>query len=249
MAIYVTGDTHGDFRRFRADIFPEQRGLTKDDFVIVCGDFGIWDDSPEERYWLDWLNDKPFTTLFVTGNHSNYELLARLPVQAWQGGQVQFVRPSVVHLMRGQVYSLFGYRFFTMGGARSHDIQGGILQPDDPLLSRKIRRLRLRGLPYRIEHKSWWKQELPSQAEYQTARQNLAAVQHTVDFVITHCAPTSVQQKLDAFGYVPDALTDFLDEVAQTCSFRKWFFGHYHQNRMIDSQFIVLYEQIIRLLG
>ena len=42
--IYITGDTHGDFRRFDGVCFPEQKQMTKDDYVIVCGDFGgIWD--------------------------------------------------------------------------------------------------------------------------------------------------------------------------------------------------------------
>ena len=68
--IYVTGDTHGDFRRFSTDIFPEQKEMTKEDFVIICGDFGgIWcqEDNRKamknENYWLDWLDQKPFTTL------------------------------------------------------------------------------------------------------------------------------------------------------------------------------------------
>ena len=42
--IYVTGDTHADFKRFSTNNFPEQREMTKYDYVIVCGDFGgIWD--------------------------------------------------------------------------------------------------------------------------------------------------------------------------------------------------------------
>ena len=39
--IYITGDCHGDFRRFSRDNFPEQREMNREDFVIVCGDFGI----------------------------------------------------------------------------------------------------------------------------------------------------------------------------------------------------------------
>lgn len=97
MAIFITGDTHGDFRRFRTDIFYEQKELAKEDLVLICGDFGgVWDDGPTERYWLDWLEDKPFTTAFVSGNHENYELLATFPVEEWSGGQAQFLRPSVV---------------------------------------------------------------------------------------------------------------------------------------------------------
>jgi|GEM_PF-1605349 len=37
--IYVTGDCHGNFRRFQPEYFPEQAGMTKNDVVIVAGDF------------------------------------------------------------------------------------------------------------------------------------------------------------------------------------------------------------------
>ena len=39
--IYITGDIHGDTKRFSQANFPEQKNLTKDDFVIVLGDFGV----------------------------------------------------------------------------------------------------------------------------------------------------------------------------------------------------------------
>ena len=35
--IYVTGDTHGNFRRFQPEYFPEQAGMTKNDVVIIAG--------------------------------------------------------------------------------------------------------------------------------------------------------------------------------------------------------------------
>lgn len=39
--IYLTGDTHAEFKhRFNTDNFPEQKEMTKDDYVIICGDFG-----------------------------------------------------------------------------------------------------------------------------------------------------------------------------------------------------------------
>lgn len=142
MPIFITGDTHGNFSRFKKDIFYEQRGLNKDDLVLICGDFGgVWDGSPRERYWLDWLEDKPFTTDFVSGNHENYELLSTFPVQEWYGGLAQYIRPSVIHLTRGQVFDICGKRFFTMRGASSHDITDGILEPDDPQFKQKFKRL------------------------------------------------------------------------------------------------------------
>ena len=38
--IYITGDCHRNFERFNRSIFPEQQEMTKEDYVIVCGDFG-----------------------------------------------------------------------------------------------------------------------------------------------------------------------------------------------------------------
>ena len=43
--VFVTGDTHADFRRFGVKHFPEQKTMTRDDTVIVTGDFGILDDT------------------------------------------------------------------------------------------------------------------------------------------------------------------------------------------------------------
>ena len=43
--IFVTGDTHGehDIHKLNTIGFPEQKGLTRDDYVIICGDFGgVW---------------------------------------------------------------------------------------------------------------------------------------------------------------------------------------------------------------
>ena len=65
--IYVTGDTHGNFQRFTPEHFPEQAQMTRDDFMIICGDFGgVWDGSHQEQYWRKWLSQKPFTTFLST---------------------------------------------------------------------------------------------------------------------------------------------------------------------------------------
>ena len=130
MAIYITGDTHGDFQRFGSKYFPQQKEMSRGDYVVIAGDFGgLWDGSQKDQYWLDWLNKKPFTTLFVDGNHENFDLLNTLPEKEWNGGRVHVVREHVLHLMRGQVFDFGGLAWFTMGGAASHDIQDGILDP------------------------------------------------------------------------------------------------------------------------
>ena len=196
---------------------------------------------------MDWLEGRPFTTVFVTRNHENYDALRKYPLEEWRGGIIRRIRPSVILLERGQIFDLGGKRFFTMGGASSHDIQDGILEPDDPLFKKKCRRLDARGAMYRVNHRSWWKEELPSAEEYQTARANLDSVGWAVDYIISHCCPTSVQDELSGGFYKADALTDFLEEVAQRCQFKYQFFGHYHTNRVIWEKYVLLYEQIIRL--
>ena len=143
--IYITGDYHRNFERFNKSIFPEQNEMTKDDYVIICGDFGgVWDkdgESKQETMMLDWLECKTFTTLFVDGNHENFDRLYGYPVEEWHGGKVHKIRPTVLHLMRGQIFTIEGKKFFTFGGASSHDIDGGILELDDPNFKKKKREL------------------------------------------------------------------------------------------------------------
>ncbi len=245
--LFITGDTHGDFRRFSADIFPEQKEMTKDDYVIVCGDFGLWHDTKEERYWLNWLDEKPFTTLFVDGNHSNFDRLYNMPPREFSGGQAHFIRDSVIHLMRGQIFDIAGKRFFTMGGASSHDISEGILEPGDPEFKRKRKALDSKMALYRVNHISWWKEELPCIEEYETARRNLDACGWRVDYIVSHCCPSSVMDIISGGSYQRDQLTDFFDEINERCAFDYWFFGHYHDNRAIMRKYILLYEQIVEL--
>ena len=67
--IYVTGDIHSEPDRFNTENFPEQKEMTRDDYVIICGDFGlVWSEdweSKRETWWLDWLENKTYTTLFA----------------------------------------------------------------------------------------------------------------------------------------------------------------------------------------
>ena len=251
MSIFLTGDTHGDFTRFKSKAVKDL-SLTKDDFMIICGDFGgVWSDTPEQKHWLDWLNERPFTTLFISGNHENFDLLDALPVERWNGGMVQRVRPGILHLLRGQRYEIGERTFFTMGGAGSRILR--ILKPNDPLLRVKSEWFSFRKAQFWIEHVNWFRQELPGESEYQTARKTLDECGWSVDYIITHCAPTSIQNMLDLReaqekgSYLPNRLTDFLDELVKRARFQYWFLGHYHGDAVINDKYVILYEKMIRL--
>ena len=118
MELYITGDTHGDFSRFRPESFYEQERLTKEDVILIAGDFGgVWYGDSRDDAGLNFLDSRPFTTAFVSGNHENYDALAAYPQAEWHGGRVRTIRPSVLMLERGQVFDLGGRMFFAMGGA------------------------------------------------------------------------------------------------------------------------------------
>lgn len=243
--IYITGDTHGDWMsRLRTNAFPEQKEMTKDDYVIICGDFGIWHDTNQERHNLKWLDDKPFTTLFVDGNHENFDRLYTMPVSEWNGGNVHFICPHVIHLMRGQVFKIDGVSLFTFGGARSHDIQDGILEEDDPRIKEWSKNP---FKMFRVNHSSWWKEELPSEKEMNDGIQNLEKYNNKIDFIITHCGATSSIALYSMGDYKPDILTNYFEEIRQKVNFKKWFMGHYHDNYAINDKEIILYEQIVRI--
>lgn len=247
--IFVTGDTHGDWMtRLNSHSFPEGVGLTKDDYVIICGDFGLWHDTKEERYNLEWLDSKPFTTLFVCGNHENYDRLYEYPVEKWCGGKIHKICSSVFHLMRGQIFDIQGKRFFTFGGASSHDVQDGILEPDDPRISKWYRDY---DKMFRINHTSWWKEELPSEEEMTEGMMNLKQNGSQVDYIITHSPYTSALRQMDQGSgvYKTDILTDYLQEIKESVEYKKWFFGHMHVNQNFPGDnAISIYEQIIRIL-
>ena len=117
--IWVTGDVHGDLRRFQA---PPMRRMKRGDSLIICGDFGfLWNGSEEEKKVLDKLGRKKYNILFVEGTHENFDLLESFPVEDFCGGKARRIRDNIFHLMRGQVYTMEGKTFFTFGGGEAED--------------------------------------------------------------------------------------------------------------------------------
>ena len=292
MAIYVTGDTHGADKygpfsvdgfvhRLNMDSFPEQKFMTKDDYVVILGDFGgVWDchgESKKEKHDLDWLDSRNFTTLFVPGNHENYDRLTGItdkklldtwifkgvseeekekiktgyPQKAWNGGVVREIRPSVLMLERGYVFNIDGCKCFAFGGARSHDISGGILQPAEFNTKKdaenEVKRWQSQGRMYRVNHISWWEQEMPEQMEMERGWAMLEDEKYKVDFIFSHECPVSDKAMVLGDGS-PDALSSYFEEVKQKVDYKKWFFGHYHENMMLPGgKDILLYEQFVQI--
>jgi len=240
--IYITGDTHGDFSRFDSDKFSN---LTKDDYMIICGDFGgIWDHNKKSKYekeLLKKLSNKKFTTLFVDGNHENFDRLYKFPVIKWKGGKVHKITSSIFHLMRGEVYEIDGKKIFAFGGASSHDIKDGILNINEEDL---IEEYNKRNALFRIRNYTWWDLELPTPEELENGLINLEKNNYKVDYIISHCAPTSIQNAYNKY-YTVDRLTKYFEDLKDKVEFKKWYFGHYHKNdNKMFTNYECLYENI-----
>ena len=223
--IYITGDTHGthDFAKLTTFV-KEHHELTKQNYLIIAGDFGgVWSAERLEED-LRPFQELPLTVLFVDGNHENFDLINAYPVEEWNGGKVHFIKPDIVHLMRGQVYEIEGKTFFTFGGATSID-----------------RYLRHEGI-------SWWSQEVPTFKDFDEGIDNLRLYKNKVDFIVTH----SCDEK--ALYYPPlisriKKKTVYPENMMLSCfegcvEYKHWYFGHYHMDGDLTDKKTVLYNDI-----
>ena len=226
MSFIITGDTHGTLDIGKVvSFFGEHEGeYTEDDYLIICGDVGVCGFNPGvEKETRRILRELPVTVLFIDGNHEHHERLNDLPVDEWMGGKVHFVESSILHLMRGQAYDIGGVRFFTFGGAYSVD-----------------RYVRTEGV-------DWFREEIPTHKEYEEGLDNLENCGYKVDYIITHTAPGEVAA---ALGYGEEsidevALRRYLQQIADEAEFRRWFFGHFHEDEVINDVFVALYDEMV----
>ena len=234
MAIFVCGDIHADISHISKRAMKKQNiKLTEKDYLIILGDFGgVWY-YPESRFYKQdvylqkWLSKQPWTTLFVDGNHENHDLLNQYPVEVWNGGNVHhIVKDKIIHLMRGQIFNIDGQTIFTMGGAQSHDME------------------------IRQEWINWWRAELPSFQEYETAINNLEKNNWKVDYVLTHCCSSSGAKELlqEKYNSADESLLEaFFEGLTKNLTYDRWYCGHYHMNKNISNNTTVLYHKIIPL--
>jgi len=225
----MTGDMHGGLgiKKFLVNSFSKGRELTKNDFVIILGDFGVpWANDDYDKDLINWLNYKPWTTLFVDGNHENFNILKEMPAEKMFGGTVGKLSDSIYHLRRGEIYTIEGNTFFTFGGASSID------KAD------------------RFEGISWWPEEIPSFAETSHGLDNLVKNNWEVDYILTHTCPQRIFDLLgEEFFYKRenDPTRKFLDYVDENTRFKKWYFGHFHDEKLIEGKYRMMYDEIEEL--
>ena len=233
--IFITGDTHGsyDMTKLSRRHFQEGKTLTKNDYVIICGDFGcVWGGELEksDKWWQNWLDEQPWTTLWIDGNHENHDLLQTYPVEQWHGGRIHKINNSIYHLMRGEVFTINDKTIFTFGGGYSTD------------------------RAYRKEGVSWWKGELPTHEEVNYALQSLEKYNNHVDIILTHDAPRDIKEYLgfynlcdmSVYGEEYEDIHSTLYFFKKNIVFQDWYLGHYHIDKDKGNMHI-LYNEIIEI--
>lgn len=157
--IWLLSDLHGgeNIRGFQE--YLETAG--EDDLLILLGDIGLkFAETEENRCFDELLLSAKKNIAFLDGNHENFPYLKTFPEEMWNGGKVHRISGHVVHLMRGNVYTIEGKTFFVFGGCKSSP------------------KWKTMGL--------WYPGEEPEPEELALAHKNLAAHHNRVDYILTH---------------------------------------------------------------
>jgi hypothetical protein len=195
--------------------------LRKGDTLIVLGDFGfLWDGSKKERKILKKMSALKYSVVFLDGPHENYDLLREIPVTEWNGGQVQVVEENVIHLLRGEIYTIEYEKYFVFGGGESldHDV--------------------------RAEAKTWWEQEMPSAEEMLEGRRRLKENGNQVDFILTHEFPGKSGSYLVKGGR-QNGVNAYLGLIENEAKFVRWFFGSLHIDKIMSKSLLAIFQNIV----
>lgn len=219
--IYLAADIHGHIRLERLKELLRPYTVTSSDYLIILGDAGIIWDATEHKEVQSFYESLPLTTLFVDGNHENFDLLETYPVVDYLGGSAHKISDKIFHLMRGGIYTIDGKTFFTFGGGFS-----------------------LKKLT-NSSSVNVWEREMPSISEYENGLKNLTKYNFKVDYILSHVAPRKIAYDM----WIPlidqeIELNNYLEEVRKRTTFKKWFFGHHHKDRDGEN-WSAIYDRIL----
>lgn len=224
MATFITGDKHGDLTEILN--FIKKMKLSENDNIIVLGDMGLlWrKDKKDFNYNINLWNmeSNGVKLYFIDGNHENFTLLNEFPIE----NNMQKISNNIYHLLRGYTYEFEGKKILTIGGADSIDWY-----------------LRAKGF-------TWWEEEAISEADIAS----ITAAHY--DYVLTHCCPRSIFENNRVYlitlreidqENVNHNSEDMLEKLMNKITFDHFYFGHYHVDKELDSNFRCVFHDFIEV--
>jgi len=230
MTYYITGDCHRNFDKVVR--FCQINKTTKEDVMIILGDAGInlALDEADKKIKRK-LQSLPISFFMVHGNHEERpELIDGYITKVWNNGVIYYEKEfsDLLFAKDGEIYEFDGKKVVVIGGAYSVD--------------KEIRLLCRRP---------WFESEQPSAEIKAYVEQNLDKNQWEVDYVLSHTCPLKYEPT-DLFlrdvdqSKVDKSTEEWLSIIANKLSYKLWYFGHYHDNRVYSTG-IMLYEEIREL--
>lgn len=217
--IYITGDTHGDFRRiaFFCDV---QQHTSPEDIMIILGDAGInYYENYRDTNLKVQLADLPITLFCIHGNHeAKPECTDCYEEKIWHGGKV-FIEckiPNILFAKDGEIFDFDGIKSIAIGGAYSIDKE------------------------YRLTYGlKWWSNEQPNKKTKQYVEKQLAANENKIDVILSHTCPLKYEPIEVFTSGIDQSLVDksteaWLDYIEEKIEYKKWYCGHYHTQKAID---------------
>lgn len=231
MGVYITGDTHGDFRK--EIFFSNTMDLSDEDVIIVAGDAGLnyyVEYNKENSIYYDTnnsLNLKGFLSrqtknifLMIHGNHeARPYTMSGYKTKIWNGGIVYYQEefPKLLFAKDGEIYTFNDRKVLIIGGAYSVDKH------------------------YRLAAgANWFSDEQPDDKIKENVLESLKTNDYKVDYVITHTCPFKYMPTEKFIKSIDQSTVDhstehFLDAVEEQTKYCTWFCGHYHTDKIVNN--------------
>lgn len=275
MSLYLTGDVHADIiSRFGFKHNPVLRQLSSEDTIIVLGDWGVpWNNATasSDRGKAKFIDEKPWTTIALRGNHDNTNLLREMPQEEKLGGKVRrltikspgktYQCDHVFIVDEPTILTIEGLKCLCIPGAQSHDLYPDdtnptgltLIDPDiDPSWKRRVSRYKSNYKWYRVKNKSWWADE---DIDIEKCQELLKNNNQHFNLILSHDYPAIINKVYKKQGY-PGRLKstegqEYLETLRNSLSFDSWIHGHLHAETAnlcsLDSRLLCLYHDIIEV--
>lgn len=216
--IFITGDKHSYYSSIEE--FCERFETTKEDILIILGDAGInYYLNEKDDETKDKLSKMPITFFCIHGNHEERpENIKTYKTKDFLGSKVYYEKmyPNILFGIDGEIYNFNNKKVLVIGGAYSID---------------KYYRI-MRGY-------NWYSSEQPSEETKAKVLTKLKENNYKIDIILSHTCPLKYEPKEAFLKQIDQESIDkttekFLNQVEELTTYKKWYCGHFHIDKIID---------------